>query len=130
MHPDDLSGYLKYIEELSRSQKSLLGLEYRVRHADDTWRWHAASAAPVISPNGNVLSFVGISRDITAQKEANKALKQKTEELDRYFTSSLDLLCIADHEGHFLRLNPEWEKNIGLPASGTDRCEFPGLCSS
>jgi len=40
-------------------------------------------------------------------------LQQKTEELDRYFTSSLDLLCIADTDGCFRRLNPEWEKSLG-----------------
>jgi PAS domain S-box-containing protein len=46
---------------------------------------------------------------------AESNLLQKTEELDRYFTSSLDLLCIADTGGHFRRLNPEWEKTLGYP---------------
>ena len=40
---------------------------------------------------------------------------QRTAELDRYFTLSLDLLCIADLEGRFLRLNPEWESVLGHP---------------
>jgi len=41
------------------------------------------------------------------------ALKEKKEELDRYFSSSLDLLCIANTQGQFVRLNPEWEKVLG-----------------
>ncbi len=32
---------------------------------------------------------------------------------DQYFMLSLDLLCIADTEGRFIRLNPEWEKTLG-----------------
>ncbi len=44
---------------------------------------------------------------------AEETLREKSAELDRYFTTSLDLLCIADTDGHFIRLNPEWEKVLG-----------------
>ncbi|MFP4179708.1 MAG: PAS domain S-box protein [Spirochaetaceae bacterium] len=42
-------------------------------------------------------------------------LAAKNEELNRYFTSSLDLLCIANTRGEFVRLNPEWERVLGYP---------------
>ncbi len=51
--------------------------------------------------------------DITNKKNAEIALQEKTEELERYFTSSMDLLCIAGTDGRFIRLNPEWEKVLG-----------------
>jgi PAS domain S-box-containing protein len=34
--------------------------------------------------------------------------------LDKFFSMNLDLLCIADTEGYFLRLNPAWEKTLGF----------------
>jgi PAS domain S-box-containing protein len=34
-------------------------------------------------------------------------------ELDRIFRLNLDLLCVADMEGRFLRLNPAWERVLG-----------------
>jgi PAS domain S-box-containing protein len=48
------------------------------------------------------------------RRSAEGDLRRKTEELDRFFSMSLDLLCIADTEGYFLRLNPAWEKTLGF----------------
>jgi PAS domain S-box-containing protein len=47
------------------------------------------------------------------RRSAEESLRQKTEELDRFFSVSLDLLCIANTGGYFLRLNPAWEKVLG-----------------
>jgi PAS domain S-box-containing protein len=45
-----------------------------------------------------------------ARRRTEQALLQRTEELDKFFSVTLDLLCIANFEGYFLRLNPAWEK--------------------
>jgi len=52
-------------------------------------------------------------RNITDRKQAEEALRQKNEEVDGYFTHTLDLLSIADTAGHFRRLNKEWESALG-----------------
>jgi two-component system, cell cycle sensor histidine kinase and response regulator CckA len=64
-----------------------------------------------------VSSVTVLFRDITERKKAETALVQKTDELDRYFRHSLDLLCIADTDGYFRRLNPAWERTLGYPVS-------------
>ncbi len=46
-------------------------------------------------------------------QEHEEALRQKTEELNRYFNLAPDLLCITDMEGVFHRLNPAWETILG-----------------
>ena len=56
---------------------------------------------------------VAAVRDITERKQTREEIQKKNEELERYFTSSLDLLCIADLKGKFIRLNPEWERVLG-----------------
>lgn len=47
------------------------------------------------------------------RQETEKELKEKTEEVEHYFASSRDLLCIVNTKGEFVRLNPEWENVLG-----------------
>jgi PAS domain S-box-containing protein len=56
--------------------------------------------------------------------EASAALEQHVtelnaarEELDRFFSLSLDLLCIAGVDGRFHRVNPAWEETLGWTAA-------------
>jgi diguanylate cyclase (GGDEF)-like protein/PAS domain S-box-containing protein len=57
--------------------------------------------------------FAVIVNDITERKRSEEELLLKKKELDTYFNSSLDLLCIANTKGEFLRVNPEWKKVLG-----------------
>ena len=72
----------------------------------------------VIATFAILLSLLaGLVVNMAFRRRAEEALRSKTAELERYFTSSLDLLGIADTEGRFLRLNPEWEKALGYSIS-------------
>jgi PAS domain S-box-containing protein len=44
------------------------------------------------------------------------AVRESQEELDRFFTLSLEMLCIANFEGHFTRLNSSFERTLGYSA--------------
>jgi PAS domain S-box-containing protein len=71
------------------------------------------TTSPLTDASGNLIGSVHVARDITERRRAEMALKEKTEELDQYFSTSLDLFCIADTQGYFRRLNPQWEKSLG-----------------
>jgi PAS domain S-box-containing protein len=46
-------------------------------------------------------------------RSAEESLVQKTKEMDQFFTITSDLLCMANTDGYFLRLNPAWERALG-----------------
>ncbi|WP_006786672.1 EAL domain-containing protein [Thiorhodospira sibirica] len=52
------------------------------------------------------------------------ALEKTTEELSGFFDVALDLLCIADLDGHFLKLNTAWEQALGYSCEQLQRCRF------
>lgn len=68
--------------------------------------------------------LLSVSSDITEKKLKEEELRQKTEELDNYFTNALDLFCIADTDGHFIRLNEQWENVLGYPLSELEGARF------
>lgn len=69
VHPDDAAVCENYMASVLDARHSLPGPQYRVKHADGSWRWHDARITPVFAQNGALLHFVGISRDVTDQKK-------------------------------------------------------------
>ena len=54
-------------------------------------------------------------------------LKNENAAFERFFALSIELLCIADTEGHFLLLNPEWEKVLGFSLDELLKTNFLNL---
>lgn len=77
--------------------------------------WWLTNQAPLRDETGRVCRLVATSISITERKQMELQLRQTTEELDRFFSVALDLLCIASMDGYFLRLNPAWERTLGYP---------------
>ncbi|NJL91662.1 MAG: PAS domain-containing protein [Coleofasciculaceae cyanobacterium SM2_1_6] len=73
---------------------------------------------------GRVVELFGIVMDISEQQATLQKRKQVELELENFFTISLDLLCIADIEGRFLRLNKAWEDILGYATSELEGTPF------
>jgi PAS domain S-box-containing protein len=113
IHPDDRERLIQKILTAIEQQSSSLRLEYRFLEKSGKYRWFESETRILYDINGQFCGMVFSSRDITERKQIEDQLLEKTEDLDRYFTTSLDLFCIADTDGFFWRLNPEWEKTLG-----------------
>ncbi|MBN1933277.1 MAG: PAS domain S-box protein, partial [Anaerolineae bacterium] len=72
-------------------------------------------------------SIRDLERQIQISRQAQQDLQISTEELDRFFTVTLDLLCIADTDGYFRRVNPEWERTLGYRMDDLVGCRFLDL---
>src|SRR5690606_35411777 len=73
---------------------------YETSHvADDGSKsWWESSVGPVIR-EGEVVGFAVISTNVTEQRRL-------AEEQERFFNLSVDMLCVANAEGYFTRINP------------------------
>jgi two-component system, cell cycle sensor histidine kinase and response regulator CckA len=59
------------------------------------------------------ISFAGRKARLAMVSDITERLRAE-EERDRFFTVSLDMLCLMGFDGYFKRLNPAWEKTLGF----------------
>lgn len=84
------------------------------RAEDERWHvrkdgsrfWASGVVTPARDSGGTLIGFSKVMRDMT---ERNKL----TEERDRFFAVSMDLLCIVHLDGRFQRVNPAFQKVLG-----------------
>ena len=85
------------------------------RAEDERWHvrkdgsrfWASGIVTPVRDESGTLIGFSKVMRDMT---ERNKL----TEERDRFFALSMDMLCIVHLDGRFQRVNPAFQKVLGF----------------
>lgn len=86
------------------------GKPYEIKHLvhcpGGIKKWIIASGNPILDAKHNVIGVKGLIQDITRNILG-------TRELDHFFNVSVDLLCIANQQGYFVKLSPFWTKLLG-----------------
>ncbi|WP_114952717.1 hybrid sensor histidine kinase/response regulator [Sphingosinicella terrae] len=82
LHPDDQA---RVVRESIAGEASLQAftLEARYRRHDGAWRWVRSISQPRWGPGGEHAGFIGVAIDITDAKEAEAALRDVNETLER-----------------------------------------------
>ncbi len=111
------------VERMLLGDSQYLKGEFSRRCKDGTIAYHTLSARPV-ARLGEVLGIEGFIIDTTERRRTEQALREKTEELDRFWSLSLDFLSIGTREGYFVRLNSQWEKVLGYTSEELMRRPF------
>ena len=79
---------------------------WHIRH-DGSRFWASGVMTPVRDGDGKLIGFSKVMRDMT---ERNKL----TEERDRFFALSMDMLSIVHLDGRFQRINPAFQEVLGF----------------
>lgn len=94
---------LQFYLEQARQQGSAR-FEWQWQRQDGRVVWEDVFVQPLVLRGIPCWVFTAV--DITARKSAEA-------ELEQFFSVALDLLCIADAQGYFRRLNRAWETTLG-----------------
>ncbi|MFA6506383.1 MAG: PAS domain S-box protein [Treponemataceae bacterium] len=56
---------------------------------------------------------ITVHRELKKRKATEALLRERSNELEMFFSTSLDLFCISDSNGRFIRFNKRWEETLG-----------------
>jgi PAS domain S-box-containing protein len=88
IHPDDRAHVTAAIQEAIAARR-MFELEHRVRRVDGTLGWTLSRAVPLFDADGNITEWFGAASDVTARKNAEAALRELNETLERRVTEAL-----------------------------------------
>ena len=112
IHPDDLPACQAAMERARQGAKQS-GIEYRIRHRDGTWRWHALNGSFIRDVGNHAPAFLGIARDHTERKRTEERLRLHAQLLD----SVRESVTATDLEGRILYWSRGAEKMYGYAAA-------------
>ncbi|MDZ4121125.1 MAG: PAS domain-containing protein, partial [Candidatus Cloacimonadaceae bacterium] len=112
VHPDDDDRAVQTYYKSFDTREPFL-MEYRMKRHDGVYRWIIERGKPRFDKNGVFQGFVGICIDNSDLRSAREQLQSTEEEYQIFFNNTLDLFCIANTDGYFIRLNNQWEKALG-----------------
>jgi PAS domain S-box-containing protein len=96
IHPDDIG---RLLAESLAGEATLkpFALEGRYRRADGEWRWLRSESQPRWGPDDEHVGFIGVAHDITDAKQAEAALREVNETLEkRVAERTADLTAALD----------------------------------
>lgn len=114
----DESSYIeKTIDDYLSGKTSNYEVIHRLKHKDGSWRWILTRGGVLKNDLGIPYRWIGTNIDITKDRE-------QSEELERFFSVNLDLLCIADLQGNFIKTNKAWEDILGYSTQELNKRKF------
>jgi diguanylate cyclase (GGDEF)-like protein/PAS domain S-box-containing protein len=117
IHPDDIDATATAFAAAFTGDNAADGLQYRVRHADGSWRWAESHTTNHLDTPG-VEGFIVNVRDITARHEANEKLEQALDLLNSVMSAAVtEAIIVTDAANTIVAFSGGAELMLGYTAS-------------
>lgn len=113
VHPDDVSVCFTFMKKVIDTGEPQSGVEYKIKHLDDTLRWHTSNASCIKDEDGKVLYYLGISRDITEQEQVERALRESENRFRQLAESTSDWVWEVDENAVYTYASPIVKSILG-----------------
>jgi PAS domain S-box-containing protein len=92
-------------QEMIRTGKPIIGKPEKETHSDGRMTWALTTKLPWYDKNGNAIGTFGISKDVTAIKEAEMKLDYERQLFKALVENFPDTIYFKDRESRFVRLS-------------------------
>lgn len=125
IHPDDKKKAYDDIDNYLSGNTKIYSNIHRLMTKSGSYKWIQDTGKIMEwDDDGKPIRMIGTHRDITNDKLAEIQLKEEKAKLENFFNVNLDLLCIADFNGNFLKVNKEWESVLGYSIEFLESSKF------
>uniref|UniRef100_UPI0027BA3DC3 PAS domain S-box protein n=1 Tax=Rheinheimera sp. TaxID=1869214 RepID=UPI0027BA3DC3 len=125
--PEDASQNRRIVER-ELANHSRFSVEFRIRHADGSIRWVQELGRGIFDQHNKLLYIDGFIWDVTAQKEAQLALRASEQKLSSlYQLAPLAIVLSRFDDGLILDANPELQQMLGYNPKSLQRSRFADL---
>lgn len=114
IHPQDVDNLRKILSDFMQKKIEHYDFTYRIRHKQGHWVWTRARAIGVWDEQGKILRMVGTNTEVTAQKQAEEALRHQKELLRSVIDNIPMLIFWKDINSIYLGCNQHLIKIAGL----------------
>lgn len=115
MPPDEASRVRAELREITTRRASFRDLDNISAHKDGSLRHVMTSGIPILAPDGSLVGYRGLDRDITKRKQAEDTLRHLADDMDATLEAIPDLLFEIDAEGHYLDVKATHERLLAAP---------------
>jgi PAS domain S-box-containing protein len=131
IHPKDLPACKDFFQALTEKGQGRESIEYRMRHIDGTWCWHASSIVSIHDNAGKVAGFYGIARDISERRKKDAELLDLIAKLRMAAEEIKTLRGIVPICSNCKKIRDDkgyWEQVEGYVAKHTEAKFSHGIC--